>query len=433
MQEYKAGDKIEVETKDDSFTGTYIPQKDDKFLVIKLDNGYNIGIDKRKIKFAKLKEKHKQSKETLKKVKSNKKLPTISILHTGGTIASKVDYKTGAVTARFTPEELVSMFPEIKNIANINSRLIRNMWSEDMRFAHYNLMAKEVKKEIEKGVDGIIITHGTDTMHYTSAALSFILEDLPVPVILVGAQRSSDRGSSDAALNIISTIYFISQSSFSEVAVCMHKNIEDEDCIILPGTKCRKMHTSRRDAFRPINTEAFAVVNVKKKSIHFKKKKYARKEENKKLKLKLINEKVKVGILKIHTNMFSSQFDPYFSFDGLVLEATALGQLPTEEIDELTKENSNIKKVIKELCKKIVVVNASQCIYGRLQMNVYSKGRDIQELGVIGNYSDMTPETTFIKLAWLLSNYKKEEVKELITKNLRGEISERTEKETFLV
>ena len=418
---HKPGDLINIVTKDDSFTGIYIPQKDEKFISIKLDNGYNIGIDKRKIKEIKVIKEYKEEKREIPKTKQKKGLKKISILHTGGTIASKVDYKTGAVTAKFTPEELLEMFPELKDIANIDSRLIANIMSENMNFSHYNLMAKEIEKEINKGADGIIITHGTDTMHYSSAALSFILEDLSIPVILVGAQRSSDRGSSDASLNLISAVYFIANSDFAEVAICMHENIDDENCLILPGLKSRKMHSSRRDAFRTVNTIPFAIVNTENKSIKFLRKEYNARS-NKKLRLKLFDEKIKVGILKSHPHMYPEEFLSYKDFDGLVIEVTGLGHIPTDK---------EILEAVKKI--KAVMVMAPQTIYGRLQMNVYSTGREIQGLGILGNYSDMTPETTFIKLAWLLSNYKKEEVKELITKNLRGEISERTEKEAFLI
>jgi len=418
---HKPGDLINIVTKDDSFTGIYIPQKDEKFISIKLDNGYNIGIDKRKIKEIKVIKEYKEEKREIPKTKQKKGLKKISILHTGGTIASKVDYKTGAVTAKFTPEELLEMFPELKDIANIDSRLIANIMSENMNFSHYNLMAKEIEKEINKGADGIIITHGTDTMHYSSAALSFILEDLSIPVILVGAQRSSDRGSSDASLNLISAVYFIANSDFAEVAICMHENIDDENCLILPGLKSRKMHSSRRDAFRTVNTIPFAIVNTENKSIKFLRKEYNARS-NKKLRLKLFDEKIKVGILKSHPHMYPEEFLSYKDFDGLVIEGTGLGHIPTDK---------EILEAVKKI--KAVMVMAPQTIYGRLQMNVYSTGREIQGLGILGNYSDMTPETTFIKLAWLLSNYKKEEVKELITKNLRGEISERTEKEAFLI
>ena len=431
----KTGDFVEVQTKDKIMNGILMPVPDSEgsIVILKLESGYNIGIDKKNVKAIKLVKSSVEKKQKPAEIKTNKKLPTISILHTGGTIASKVDYKTGAVSAKFSPGEIIGMFPELKKIANINSRKIASMQSEMMRFAHYNLMAKEIEKEIKAGVNGIIITHGTDTMHYSSAALRFIFEDLPVPVILVGSQRSSDRGSSDAGLNLISACYFIANSDFADVAICMHENLNDESCLILPGLKTRKMHTSRRDAFRAINTMPVARVNFNEKNISFINKNYNKKDK-KKLKLKLINEKIKVGLIKTHTNMFAEEFLAYKNFDGLVIEGTGLGHLPNEEIDKYTKENKKIFTALKDMIKNgLITVMSSQAIYGRLQMNVYTPMRELQEIGVLGHLSDMTAETTFIKLAWLLSNYKKEEVKELITKNLKGEISERVSNNTFLV
>ncbi len=430
------GDSIGVKAEGVDITGELMPRTDvgdADTLVIKLSSGYNIGISKRNIKDVRLvSPAAEKAAITLAPVKKNSKLPTISILHTGGTIASKVDYRTGGVTARFTPQEILEMFPELREMSNIESRLIRNMWSEDMRFAHYNLMADEVEKEIKKGVDGIIITHGTDTMHYSAAALAFMLEDLPVPVILVGAQRSSDRGSTDAAGNLINATYFIANSDFAGVAICMHETSNDSSCLILPATKTRKMHTSRRDAFRPINTTAIARVSYDKKNVSFIAKGYGKRSAAK-LKLTHFNEKLKVGLMKTHTNMYASEVAAYGDFDGLVIEGFALGQAPINKVDEFTEEHPRILAAIKELCKKMPVVMASQCIYGRLQMNVYSTARDLQAAGVVGNLDDMTPETTFIKLAWLLSNYKKEEVAKLMTKNLRGEITARSDYGAFLI
>jgi glutamyl-tRNA(Gln) amidotransferase subunit D len=305
------------------------------------------------------------------------------------------------------------------------------MLSENMRFAHYNLIAKEIQKEIKKGVAGVIVTHGTDTMHYTAAALSFILEDLPVPVILVGAQRSSDRGSTDASLNLICAARFIVNTDFSEVGICMHEGISDDSCVILPGLKSRKFHSSRRDAFKAINTRPWARID-KAGSITYMRKTYRQRNPDAKLKISLFNEELKVGILKIHTNMYASEFLAYKGFEGLVLELTGLGHAPTESYDEFTKEHMKIRKAIEEVAEKTVVVASAQTIYGRLDMDVYSPGRDLQTAGVLGHMSDMTTETTFIKLAWLLSNFPKEEVKSMIGKNLRGEISERIEESTYL-
>ncbi len=433
--EPKTGDRVIVETKEKKINGVLmpVPESEGNIVILKLESGYNVGIDKKSIKSIKLVESYKEKKEKTSEVKFDKKLPTVSILHTGGTIASKVDYKTGAVSAKFSAAEIMDMFPELKKIANIKSRKIASMQSEMMRFPHYNLMAKEIEKEIKSGTEGIIITHGTDTMHYTSAALRFILDDLPVPVVLVGSQRSSDRGSTDAGLNLVSACYLIANSDFADVAICMHENLDDESCLILPALKTRKMHTSRRDAFRPINSLPVARVNLNEKNISFMKKDYDKKDKNKKLKLRLFNEKIKVGIVKTHTNMFAEEFLTYKNFDGLVVEGTGLGHLPNEEIDEHTKENKKIFDSLKKMISEgLLVVMSSQAIYGRIQMNVYTPLRELQDIGVLGHLSDMTPETAFIKLAWLLSNYKKEEVKELITKNIRGEISERVEDKTFL-
>src|SRR5690606_34564993 len=125
-----------------------------------------------------------------------------------------------------------------------------------------NTIASEIAKEAKRGVKGIIVTHGTDLMHSSSAGLSFILENIDIPVILVGAQRSSDRASSDARQNLLAAANFIINTDFSGVAVCMHENMSDDDCLILPATKMRKMHTSRRDAFRPINAKPIARVKT---------------------------------------------------------------------------------------------------------------------------------------------------------------------------
>lgn len=228
----------------------------------------------------------------------------ISILHTGGTIASFVSEK-GGVEAKYTAKDILNLYPEIKHIAKIESRLIRNMWSQDTRFSHYNLLAKEVEKEIKNCAEGIIITHGTDFMHYTSSALSFILEDCPIPIILTGSQRSSDRGSSDAKLNLICACQFIANSNYQGVVICMHESTNDDACLILHPTKTRKFHTSRRDAFKVVNGKPIARVTLQ-GNVGFISK--HNKAEDKKLKLKLFNEKLKIGILKAHPNMFAEEF-----------------------------------------------------------------------------------------------------------------------------
>jgi glutamyl-tRNA(Gln) amidotransferase subunit D len=418
-----AGDRVKVVAKDEAVEGVLMPSEGGK-VVVKLESGYNIGIDKKKIKEIKVLEKYKKSEPAKAKVEAKKGLPTIAVLHTGGTIASKVDYRTGGVVARFSPEELLEMFPELKEIANIKSELIRNMFSDDLRFDHFSAIANAVEKEVKKGIDGIIVSIGTDNLAVASAALAFILEKCPIPVILVGAQRSSDRGSSDAAANLICAANFIAKTDFAGVAVCMHENTSDNTCVILPACKTRKLHSSRRDAFKPVNDIPIAKVNYETKKIEFLKKNYLKKSKELSVKPKM---EQKVGLLKITVNMFPEQFLAYKGYKGLIIEGTGLGHTPLHVVDESTKIHEKIKDAIKTLVDSgTIVVMTIQCLFGRVGMEVYSKGRDLQKLGVISG-EDMLPETAFVKLAWLLGNYPKEKVKELVGKNLRGEISERTD------
>lgn len=416
------------------FEGMLMPSSGAGTLAIKLDSGYNVGIKFEKgvdikkskapepenIKAEKRFELGSYAKAAEQKIDKSK--PNISILHTGGTIASRVDYRTGGVVSKFSPEDLLAMFPELSQMANVKTRLVFSIMSESMRFSNYQTMAKEIKKEIENGADGVIVAHGTDTMHYTSAALAFMLQNLSVPVILVGAQRSSDRGSTDAAQNLISAAYFIAHSDFAGIAICMHENMDDGNCLILPACKTRKMHTSRRDAFRPINSLPWARVNYSDNKIEFIKNDYRKKDKKRKIEMKTEMEE-KIALVKTTTNTDPSLIDFFVGkkYKGLVLEGTGLGHVP----DILL---SRLKNAVE---KGMVVCMASQTIYGRVNMNVYSPQRDLLNIGIIP-CDDMLPETAFIKLAWLLGNFPTKNAKELVRKNLSGEISERTKTDEFL-
>ncbi|HLC65258.1 MAG TPA: Glu-tRNA(Gln) amidotransferase subunit GatD [Candidatus Nanoarchaeia archaeon] len=413
---HEAGDRVLVETSDETIEGTLMPSEGN--VVLKLKSGYNIGISKDRIKKISLLSKHLAvSEEKARHIAREKSKKSITILHTGGTIASKVDYETGAVIARFSPEEIISMFPELKDIANVDSKLIAQMWSDDMRFEHYQKMAHAVEEELKKNVDGIIITHGTDTLGYSAAALAFMCE-IPIPVILVGAQRSSDRGSSDAAMNLICAAEFVAKTDFAGIAICMHENMDDNNCVILPPTKTRKMHASRRDAFKAVNDIPIARINYKTRKIEF-----LREHKKRSAEAWRINPKMedKIALIKIHTNMKREQFDVYQGYKGLVIEGTGLGHAPVG-----LEVNKPIMEGIIDLIKSgTLVAMTSQCIYGRTHSHVYSNAVKLANAGVI-YCEDTLPETAFIKLAWLLGNYKKKEAASLMAENLRGEISDRS-------
>lgn len=427
----KAGDKVKVVTSKETIEGILIPSSDEKVVIIKLGSGYNLGIEKNKISKITVLQSGIIAKASPLKVIKNKNLPTIAILHTGGTIASKVDYRTGGVASAFSPEEVVRMFPELKTIANIKSELISQMWSDDLRFKHFAIIAKAIEKQIKGGVNGIILGMGTDNLAVAAAALSFIVEKTPIPIILVGAQRSSDRGSSDAGMNLICATEFITKTDFASVAICLHETENDTISVILPACKTYKIHSSRRDAFKAINTTPIARVNYNTRKIEFLQKDHS-KRNNQPAVIKPKMEE-KVGLLKIHINMFPEQFEFFKRYKGLVIEGTGLGhtpgQAPNPEAAIYKKIYPVLKNIIDGGC---IMVMTTQCLFGRVNMNVYDKGRDLLHLGVIPG-KDMLANTAFVKLSWLLANYTHEEAKKMITQNLRGEINDRIEyKEDFL-
>jgi len=421
----KASDRVKVVTKDGKMDeGMLLPSEQQDMLVLKLDTGYNVGIAKKNVKSISTIKQAAEKKEEKLKLQHDPKLPTIAILHTGGTIASKVDYSSGAVTAAYSAEDFVRMFPEVARVANVDVQLIARLMSEDMRFSHYTMMAEAVIEKQKKGVKGVIIGHGTDTLSYTAAALAFMLENIQIPVLLIGSQRSSDRPSTDAAVNVQCAAQFIAKTDFRGVAICMHENMDDDACVILPACKTRKMHTTRRDAFKAVNDTPIARVTPQGK-IDWLQKDHYQPPKGKSIVPKLKMEE-KVGILHTYPNFHPEMIEVFTKngYKGLVLESTGLGQAPTN-IDENLPNYEALKTFIK---KGGIVVLTSQCIYGRVHPYVYTNCRRLVDIGVIFG-EDMITETAYIKLAWLLGNFKQEEARKLITQDLRGEISQRTGRE----
>ncbi|MCK4928628.1 MAG: Glu-tRNA(Gln) amidotransferase subunit GatD, partial [Methanosarcinales archaeon] len=220
--------------------------------VVKLINGYNMGFKPENVTLELVEKKSELKGVQVELPPPNPKLPDISILSTGGTIASKVDYRTGAVTSQFSAEDILLAIPELTEIANYNARVCYSILSENMRPEYWVKLSEEVYNEIKAGADGVIITHGTDTMMYTAAAIAFMI-DTPVPIVFVGSQRSADRPSSDNAMNAICAAK-VAAGDIAEVTVVMHGTTSDDYCHIHRGAKVRKMHTSRRDAFQSINS-----------------------------------------------------------------------------------------------------------------------------------------------------------------------------------
>lgn len=422
----EVGDKIRVEKTGSTYEGVLMPRTelgDPNHIIVKLASGYNLGIKLgRGVKITKLvKGKLPKLGPPLLEVKRDPSKPDVTIVGTGGTIASRVDYRTGAVYPAFTAQEIYSAVPELAELANVRVVEACNVFSEHMTPDLWVKIGRAIAKELNAGASGVVVAHGTDTMGYTAAALSFMLKELFRPVVLVGSQRSSDRPSSDAALNLISAVRVAGRSDIAEVCVVMHGSTEDDFCLIHRGTKVRKCHTSRRDTFQTINDISIGM--VKNGELNIFRDDYNRAGSKGRVTVDGKFEP-KVALLKVTPGMPSSVIEGMLRAGdkGIVLEGTGLGHVPESLFD-------GIKLAVD---KGVPVVMTSQCLWGRVDMKVYSTGRDLLQLGVIPG-EDMLPETAYIKLMFVLGHtHEMDEISNLMRTNLAGEIAPRTRPDTFL-
>ncbi len=415
----QVGDVIRVTSNAKTYEGILIPRSEtggSEYIVVKLKSGYNVGVHiTPNAKIEKVGKGIKPSFASPELPEQKPELPKVVILSTGGTIASRVDYRTGAVRSALSASDLYGVVPELADTARVKTEIVFSLYSENLTQKHWRHLAQTVAKHIKQGTDGIVIAHGTDTMAYTAAALSFALQNLPVPVILVGAQRSSDRPSSDAATNLIAAVQAATRGQFAEVGLAMHETFSDTKIAVSRGTKVRKCHTSRRDTFKPVN--ATPIARVENNEIIMLTGDYQKRDATKKLVLKPEFSEA-VALVKFHPGLAPEVIDWHVErgCKGILLEGSGLGHVSKYCFDV-------IANAVKD---DVVVALASQCIWGRVNMNVYDTGRDLLNLGVIP-LEDMFPETALVKLMWVLGQTSDpEEAKKLLKTNIAGEFSPRT-------
>ena len=413
QKDVNVGDSIKV-ISDLTYTGILMPRyetSEDSHIVLKLKSGYNIGIELDEIKdIEKISSPEEVAiEENVKKTDSA--LPKILLLSTGGTIASKVDYRTGAVTPALTAADLNDAVPEIAKIANIDAEVLFSEYSENLQPEHWVETAKKIQSVVDLDYKGVIVAHGTDTMHYSSAFLSFALSGLKIPVVFVGSQRSSDRPSSDAASNLIAATRFIAQTDVNGIYVVMHHNESDETISCHLGTRVRKNHTSKRSAFETIgNDPAFLILDEK--II-----KNSRDEffENQSFNPRLGID-TQVALVKYHPGYEPRQIEALIDlgFKAIIFEGTGLGHVGKTMYDVIEKANT----------KGLFLGMTSQCIDGRVRMTVYESGRDLLELGITP-LENMIPEVALVKTMWALGNSEDNDgLKKLLLENIASEFSE---------
>jgi glutamyl-tRNA(Gln) amidotransferase subunit D len=413
------GDLILVKTAKEEIEGVLIESYEPGIVLVKLKSGYNIGVSRENLLDIKVIKKAEKREEKKGEFKQSHKKPIIDLIVTGGTLSSSLDVTTGGVKFLTSPETLFQFYPEIFELADI--RIINPFmkWSENMDSEDWIKIAKHVKKSLEdENVKGVIVTHGTDFLHYTSAALSFFFPKPNKPIVLTYSQRSTDRGSSDAELNLYCAAK-AALSDISEVMIVGHANSSDDYCFALQGTKVRKLHTSRRDAFKPVNTSPIAKIYRDKIEVL--------KEHNKRGKA---SEKFdsdnfvfedKIALVKFYPGQNPEILEHYASlgYKGLIVEFSGIGQVTTEG-------RNNWIPVLEKIIKKgVVVCAAAQTIYGRLDPLVYEAGRRLEKTGVI-YLKDMLAETAFVKLGWVLGKTKNaEQVRALMLENISKEFNDR--------
>jgi len=423
------GDRVRLTRDGRTHEGVLLPSTTDDHAVLKLDGGYNVGVERANATVEVVEadvydvgsEEDDDSSTGEFSEEAEKATTTwgfkegrqrISLISTGGTIASTVDYRTGAVTSRFEADDIIRAIPQLRGRANWRSRVVDTILSENMTPDVWQDLAHAVHEEIEAGADGVVVMHGTDTMQFSTSALAFMI-DTPVPVVFTGSQRSADRPSSDNVMNAVCSVE-AALSDCAEVLVCMHASESDDVCALHRGVRVRKNHTSRRDAFETVGAKPLGEVDYggsdEPNEVTFRRSHAERGETDLELHDDLATD---VDLVK-----FTPGTDPAFLEQctdnaGVVIEGTGLGHVNTDWIDtieDLTDGGTH-------------VVMTSQCLEGRVCDRVYDTGRDLLDAGVIEG-EDVLPGTAKVKLMWALAN--SEDVADTMQRSLAGEITTRS-------
>lgn len=425
----KPGDRIRLKRDGLIIEGILLPREEVDFgdgnvLVLKLDNGYNVGFRLDDGEIEKLGSSVELEKfKALERVEQDKTLPPISIFSTGGTISARIDYYTGGVSMLFTPEEIFYNVPEVLGIAYLRKvERLFSLASEDMTHREWSTIARKTAESLAEGDTGVLILHGTDTMHYTSAALSFMLRGLNAPVVLIGSQRSSDRGSRDSDTNIICGLHVATKANLGEVVVCMHAESGDTFNYVIRGTRVRKMHSTRRDAFKPVNSLPLARVWPDGR-IEMIEKEFRPRDTGPPAVDDVFEPKI--ALIKAYPGSDPEVIDFFVDkgYRGIVIEGTGMGHVPTEPLDRRASWVDSVKRALEE---GLVIAMTTQCIFGRVNPYVYRNARIMMKLGVI-YCEDMLSEVAYVKLGWLLGHgFDNETIKKLMLHSFAGEISRRS-------
>jgi glutamyl-tRNA(Gln) amidotransferase subunit D len=399
-----------------TWVGTIIPPHElsgDRILSLKLDSGYNVGI--RVEEGAKYRVVDPAPRASAPPPPSPRASPAVgrwvALLTTGGTIASRVDYETGGVRPVNEEREILAFYPELEEGGAVRIVPVFDRLSEDFTPSDWVTLAEKSAEALGAGADGVVIAHGTDTLGFSAAALSFLLTDLTGPVVLVGAQRSPDRPSSDGPANLAAAVAVARDRRLGEVVVVMHEGLSDTRFAIHRGTWVRKMHSSRRDAFESRNGPPLGV--VENGTVHLLPSARPRSHGPTRVDGPI---DPRGGLLWYYPGFTPDQGEAFVSgLRGVVLAGTGLGHVGAAHLPWIRAARD----------RGVVVAMTTECLEGRVDPYLYATGRELLGAGVT-YLDDLLPETAYAKLLWALGHAADPgKVRELLLADRAGEFHRR--------
>lgn len=332
--------------------------------------------------------------------KQNK--PKVLIVSTGGTITMLKD-SAGSLSPCENASALINKIPELENLADIDVLPLANIDSSNLTPDLWVAIAKAIYQRI-KEYDGFVIAHGTDTLCYTAAAISFMIQELNKPIVLTGSQVPLEEIGSDGRSNLINAVR-VAISDLSEVAVVFGS-------LIIRGTRAKKLSAFDMQAFTSVNDIPLGTIGLSIKFNHG-----ARFRSKRKPMLRTFLNK-NVAFLTVYPGMKPEILDFLAeNHDGIVLAGYGAGNIPNGEF-------SLVPAISRATAKNTPVVVCTQCMMGSTEMELYQVGRAALDAAAIPAM-DMTPETTIVKLMWVLGQTDDiATIDSMMQKNFLGEIHE---------
>jgi L-asparaginase len=331
----------------------------------------------------------------------------ICILSTGGTIASVYDERIQALRPGLSVDALIETLPKGLQNVEVSTKELFNLDSANAQPYHWQEVAKAIRvaHEEDPELDGIVITHGTDTMVYTASAISLMVQDFGKPIVFTGSQIPASVPWSDGPRNLIDAIRVAAFADLAETCIVFNSEIHR-------ANRARKVREGSYDAFDSMDPTPIGVLS---RDIVLYEGRKRREETTPRFDTRLDPQ---VFLVKIFPGfppetivMIAEQ-----GYHGIVIEGFGSGNIPVGE-KALT---GAILKAVEQDC---IVIISTQCAFGQADLSLYEVGRAALEVGALSAY-DMTSETTLVKLMWSLGHTRDfDRVREMMLINYAGEIS----------